>query len=141
MTEPSMHQLLADTVLIIHAGFVAFVTGGFVLILLGMFRKWSWVRNFWFRLFHLGSIAFVVAMAWLGQLCPLTTWESSLRQGAGDSGYSGSFVEHWLRKLIYYDFAPWVFTAAYTGFGALVLLTWIKLPPRRPGKAASPSSF
>ncbi|MFC1452506.1 DUF2784 domain-containing protein [Verrucomicrobiota bacterium] len=130
---PDTQRLLADTILITHALFVAFVVAGLGLIVAGILLKWSWVRNPWFRGAHLASIAFVVAEAWIGRLCPLTVWESRLREAAGETGYSGAFVQHWLERLIYYDFAPWVFTLAYTLFGVLVLLTWIAAPPRRRG--------
>ena len=36
------------------------------------------VNALWFRLVHLLAIGYVVAQAWLGQVCPLTTLELSL---------------------------------------------------------------
>jgi hypothetical protein len=125
-----MPQLLADSILVMHAIFIAFVIVGFVLVLIGMFRRWGWIRNLWFRLIHLLAIGFVVADSWLGGICPLTEWESRLREAAGGVGYSESFVQHWLHKVVFYDFAPWFFTVAYTVFGILVLLAWILVPPR-----------
>ena len=35
-------------------------------------------------------------LAWIGMICPLTTWEMALRAKAGDATYSGSFIAHWL---------------------------------------------
>ena len=127
-----MAQVLADIVLIIHALFVGFVVFGLVLIAAGLALGWPFAANFWFRLAHLLAIALVVVQAWLGQICPLTTWESRLRQAAGDSPYPGSFIQYWLQRWIFYDFEPWIFTAAYTVFGLAVLSTWILKPPRRP---------
>lgn len=125
-----MHRFLADTILILHALFIAFVIVGFVLIAIGMFRRWNWIRNLWFRLSHLLAIGFVVAESWWGGICPLTEWESRLRVAAGGVGYSESFIEHWLHKIVFYDLPPWVFTLAYTLFGMLVLIAWIHVPPR-----------
>jgi hypothetical protein len=125
-----MPQLLADSILVMHAIFIAFVIVGFVLVLIGMFRRWGWIRNLWFRVIHLLAIGFVVADSWLGGICPLTEWESRLREAAGGVGYSESFIRHWLHKVVFYDFAPWFFTVAYTVFGILVLLAWIFVPPR-----------
>jgi hypothetical protein len=127
-----MYPLFADILLVFHALFVAFVVLGFMLTVAGLLLRWSWVGNFWFRLVHLLAIGFVVAQAWFDRICPLTSWESSLREAAGGVPYSGSFILWWLQRLIYYDFAPWVFTSAYTIFGAMVLLTWILSPPRFP---------
>ncbi|MFP5404977.1 MAG: DUF2784 domain-containing protein, partial [Gammaproteobacteria bacterium] len=36
-----------------------------------------------------------------GTICPLTPWENHLRRLAGESGYPGGFVEHYLIPLIY----------------------------------------
>ena len=132
-----MHLLLADILLVIHALFVSFVVFGFVLTVSGILLRWSWVGNFWFRLIHLLAIGLVVAQAWFDRICPLTSWESSLRETAGGVPYSGSFIRWWLQRLIYYDFAPWVFTSAYSIFGAMVLVIWILSPPRFPSVKGS----
>ena len=122
--------LAADGLLVIHALFIAFVVCGLLLVLAGIFRNWRWIRNTWFRYLHLGAIGFVVAQSWLGMTCPLTIWENKLRQLAGEAGYAGSFVQHWLHTLIFYQAEAWLFTLAYTLFGALVLLAWRLAPPR-----------
>jgi len=123
-------QFLADFILVLHTLFIVFVVAGFALIVIGMFRRWRWIKNLWFRILHLLAIAFVVAESWFGGICPLTEWESRLREAAGGAGYSDSFIQHWLQRLVFYDFPPWVFTAAYTAFGILVLLAWILVPPK-----------
>ncbi len=124
-------QLLADAVLTLHAGLVLFVVLGLGLILLGGGRGWRWVRNRWFRLAHLAAITVVVAQAWLGVICPLTTLEIWLRRRAGQGAYDGSFIEHWLQELLYYQAPAWVFIVLYTAFGSLVLASWWWVPPRR----------
>ena len=70
---------LADFVLITHAAFAAFVILGLVLILVGGYLSWSWVRNSWFRALHLLGITIIVVQSWLGVICPLTTLEMWLR--------------------------------------------------------------
>ena len=126
-----MYRVLADGVLIVHAVFIAFVIAGLVLTLIGTLRSWAWVRNPWFRWGHLLSIGIVVAQAWLGTVCPLTEWESRLREAAGGVGYKRSFIAHWLHEILFYDIAPEVFAFLYTAFGLLVLLVWVLIPPRR----------
>src|SRR5262245_48844827 len=125
------YQVLADAVLVLHFGIVAFVVGGFVLVLLGNVLRWRWVNGRWFRVVHVAAIIVIVAQAWLGRICPLTTFESWLRVRGGASGYGESFIEHWVHRLLYYDFPSWVFTLAYTVFGLSVVAAWIYLPPRR----------
>ena len=131
MSLDTLYLLAADTILIVHVMFVAFVVLGLVAIYAGRFLSWSWVRNLWFRLAHLAAIVVVVLQAWAGMLCPLTVWETSLRRLAGGNAYEGSFIQHWLQKLLYYD-APWaVFVIAYTLFGVIVIASWFVVPPRR----------
>ena len=124
MSDAGLYGLMADTILIIHFTFVVFVVIGFMLILIGLFARWSWVQNPMFRIAHLAAVGFVVLQAWLGRLCPLTIWENELRRRAGQLGYTETFVEHWLRDILFYQAAPWVFTTIYTCFGALVVLVW-----------------
>lgn len=127
-----IYRVMAETVLIMHALFVAFVILGLAVIPLGAFMRWSWIRNPWFRMTHLLAIGIVVAESWFGGVCPLTEWESRLRQAAGGAGYRESFVAYWLHELLFYDMAPEIFNLLYTGFGALVLIAWLLVPPRRP---------
>ncbi len=129
---PALYRLLADLILLLHVGFVVFVVIGLVLIFIGGWRSWSWVRRPLFRIAHLGAIGVVVAQAWMGQECPLTTLEMWLRGLAGDATYPGSFIAYWLETLLYYQAPPIVFTLAYSGFGLLVLLSWWWVRPQWP---------
>ncbi len=129
MRDDPPYQLLADVVLTLHVAVVAFVIGGLVLILIGSLRNWRWVNALWFRLAHLGAIAVVVGEAWLGVICPLTSLEMWLRVKAHATTYSGSFIEHWLQRILYYEAPSWVFVLAYSVFGLLVVATWWCFPP------------
>ena len=126
-----MYQVLADAVLVTHAAFVLFVVGGLLLVLLGGWLGWRWVRRPLWRWLHLAAIGVVVLQAWLGVICPLTTLEMWLRREAGAASYSGSFIQHWLHQLLYYQAPAWVFTLAYTLFGALVLASCFWVRPAR----------
>jgi Protein of Unknown function (DUF2784) len=130
-------QFLADAVLALHVAIVVFVVGGLVVIVVGNLRAWPWVNAAWFRLSHLFAIAVVVAEAWLGVICPLTSLEMALRAKAHASTYAGSFVEHWLQRILYYDAPAWVFTFAYSLFALAVVATWWYFPPRF-GRRTSP---
>ena len=132
--DPASAAWLADAILLLHAGVVAFVVGSLPLILLGGWRDWGWVRNRAFRLTHLALIAFIVAQTWLGQLCPLTIWEQDLRRIAGQATHDAGFIEHWLGRLLFFEAPWWVFVAAYTAFGAMVALAWWWVRPRRPSE-------
>jgi len=129
MSKASWLVVAADAILIVHVLFVVFVTGGLLAVFVGALLDWRWVRNRVFRLCHLGAIAIVVLQAWLGVICPLTTWEMALREAAGSATYSGSFIQHWLQRLLYFNAPAWVFIAVYSAFGALVLASWFLVPP------------
>lgn len=126
-----MYQLLADVVLLVHLGVVIFVVGGLVAILVGNLRGWAWVNSLSFRVLHAAAIGIVVLQAWLGQACPLTVLESWLRRKAGSVAYDSGFIEHWVQQVLFYQAPTWIFTAAYSLFGAIVAATWWYFPPRR----------
>ena len=130
MEDEKFFLLAAEAILFLHVAFVAFVVLGFVLILVGKLRSWSWVRNPWFRWAHLAGIGFVVVQSWFGAICPLTIWEMDLRRKAGEEVYSGSFIAHWLESILYYQAPQWVFVVSYTCFGLLVVASWIWVRPR-----------
>lgn len=127
-----LYRLLADMVLVVHVSYVAFVVLGLLFVLAGYVRKWGWVRNFWFRMAHFASIAIVVTEAWWDITCPLTVWESRFRRAAGGTGYRGDFIATVLHDTLFVEAPPWAFTAVYSGFGALVLLTLFLVPPKSP---------
>lgn len=131
MQEATLYRAAADAMLLLHALFAAFVVAGLLLVLIGYWRDWQWVRHFGFRLAHALAIGVVVAQAWLGAACPLTSWEMSLRARAGDATYPGAFIAYWVERLLYYQAPDWVFVALYTAFGALVAVSWIWVRPRR----------
>ena len=129
MRDDTPYHLFADAVLTLHFCIVAFVVGGLVLTIIGNLGAWRWVNNLSFRIAHLVAIAVVVAQAWAGATCPLTSLEMWLRANARAATYSGSFIEHWLQRLLYYEAPTWVFTLGYSLFGLLVAATWWRFPP------------
>ena len=130
MESQALYSLVADAILVTHVLFVAFVVLGLILIFVGKYLSWLWVRNPWFRVTHLLGIGVVVLQAWFGVICPLTIWEMDLRSKAGETIYEGSFMTHWLHELLYYQAPAWVFVVCYTAFGGLVLASWFLVRPR-----------
>jgi hypothetical protein len=127
-----VYSTLADVVVAAHAAYVLFVILGLLAILAGVLFRWSWTRNFWFRLAHLAMIGVVVVESVLGIVCPLTTLEQSLREKAGLPAESGSFIGRWVHELLFFQAPEWVFTIVYCLFGAAVLATFWLAPPRWP---------
>jgi hypothetical protein len=124
------YDLLADVVVAVHLGYVSYVVVGEAAIVLGLVRKWQWIRNPWFRLSHLAAIVIVAAEALLEIPCPLTEWEDRLRRLAGHAVEEGSFVGRILDQLMFFDFEPSFFKWLYVGFAILVVLTLVLAPPQ-----------
>ena len=130
MESQPLYSLVADAILVTHVLFVAFFVLGLILIFVGRFRSWRWVRNPWFRVTHLLGTGVVFLQALFGKICPLTIWEMGLRARAGEATYEGSFIRHWLHELLFYQAPSWVFVVCYAVFGGLVLASWFLVRPR-----------
>ncbi len=117
--------MLADVVLLVHAGVVLFNVGGLLAIVLGAWFGWRWVRNRVFRWTHIGALAFVSVEALLGLTCPLTLLEDSLRGDAPSHGFVARWITHWL----YWDLPLWVFGMVYVSVFACALALWRWVPP------------
>lgn len=131
--EPSFYGILADGMLVLHALFVLFVVGGFMVIWIGYFCGWRFVRNFHFRVAHLAVMGIVAVQALAGIICPLTEWEDQLclRAGAGER-YSASFMQHWLHRILFYEAGEQTFQWLYVLFFILLVLSlWIVRPERK----------
>jgi hypothetical protein len=137
MESQALYSLAADALLVTHVLFVAFMVFGLMLIFVGKYLSWQWVRNRWFRVTHLLGMGVVVLQALFGVICPLTIWEMDLRSKAGETVYEGSFIRHWLHELLFYQAPSWVFVVCYAVFGGLVLAGWFWVRPRRAAKRKS----
>jgi hypothetical protein len=87
------YRLLADAVLLAHAAFVAFVVLGGLLTL-------RWPRLAWL---HLPAAPWGAGIEFAGGICPLTPLENHWRRLAGEQGYAGGFIEHYVLALLYPD--------------------------------------
>lgn len=85
------YALLADLVLLLHAIFILFVVIGGVLV----FWRFS------VALIHVPCAVWGVLIELQGWICPLTHLENKLRITAGNSGYAGGYIDHYLIPLVY----------------------------------------
>jgi hypothetical protein len=124
------YRLLADLIAVVHLAYVGFVVVGEALILLGLVRKWHWVRNVWFRTAHLAAISLVALEAAMGMRCPLTDWERNLRAAAGETVSEASFLARLANELLFFAAPEWAFRTAHLVFALLVIATFVLAPPR-----------
>jgi hypothetical protein len=85
------YQLLANAVVVFHAFFILF-------IVFGGFLAWRWR---WVAAIHIPCAVWGILIEYRGGICPLTPLENTLRAKAGQQGYSGGFVEHYLLPAVY----------------------------------------
>jgi uncharacterized membrane protein YczE len=85
------YRILADLVVGVHTLFVAFVLVGGLLAL----------RRPWVAVVHLPTAVWGALIEFQGWICPLTPLENSLRAAAGEAGYQGGFIEHYLLPVLY----------------------------------------
>jgi len=85
------YRILADLVVGVHVLFVVFVLAGGLLAL-----RWPWVVAA-----HLPAAVWGTLIEFRGWICPLTPLEQSLRASAGQAGYEGGFIEHYLLPVLY----------------------------------------
>ncbi|EGH11524.1 hypothetical protein Pgy4_10970 [Pseudomonas savastanoi pv. glycinea str. race 4] len=85
------YRVAADAVVAFHLLFIVFVLFGGLLV----------VSRPWLALLHVPAAAWGAAVEFLHLYCPLTPLENTLRRTAGEQGYDGGFVEHYLIPLIY----------------------------------------
>jgi len=133
------YSFLADVLDAIHVGYVGYVVGGELLILLGLALRWQWIRNPWFRWTHLIAIGIVGVEAIFRYKCPLTVWTEELTVLAGREASGRSFIGRLLHGILIYDVPAdhWMFPAMHIGFAVLVVATFMLAPPRRRVKPAS----
>ena len=118
---------LADIIVVVHALIALFIISGFVLIPLGVWFEWRFVRRRWLRLIHLFGILFVALETLLGVACPLTLWEEWLRR---DGSPNDGFIVRWVRWALYYDVPLWVFGTIYVVGAAAAILLWRWVAPQ-----------
>lgn len=85
------YRFLADATVALHLAFILFAVLGGLLVCRD--TRWAWV--------HLPAVAWVVWLEATGAICPLTPLENLWRARAGDAGYAGGFIDHYLVPVIY----------------------------------------
>ena len=86
-----MMGLAADILVVLHLAFVLFVLLGGLLVY--RWPRWAWL--------HVPAFAWGAVIEFNGWICPLTPLEQRFRAAAGEGGYSGGFVEHYLLPMLY----------------------------------------
>lgn len=131
MLDSATARLLADLVLAVHLGTVAFNLFGLIVVPLGAWRGWAFVRVFWWRALHLAAMAVVAVQALMGRACFLTLWQSLLLEQAGAAAYRQPLIVTWADRILYWRLPLWFFAALYVAAAIYVLVLWWRVPPSK----------
>lgn len=104
-----LYRIAADGLVLFHLLFILFVLFGGLLLL-------KWRHLAWW---HLPAAAWGVAVEVFHLTCPLTQWENLMRNAAGQVGYGGGFIEHYVWPVIY---PAGLTPSIQLGLGGVVLL-------------------
>ena len=85
------YRIAADSVLLAHFLFAAFAVFGGILVAQNF--VWAWL--------HLPVVLWSALVNLKGWTCPLTPLEQHLRALAGQSGYTGGFIQHYVGQAVY----------------------------------------
>jgi hypothetical protein len=84
-------RILGNLVLVFHFAFVLFsALGGFLVL---------WKR--WIAWFQVPALLWSSFVNLFSHVCPLTPLENRFRRLAGQAGYEGGFIAHYITPLIY----------------------------------------
>lgn len=84
-------RIAADLVLLAHFLFAAFAVFGGLLLLHSV--HWAWL--------HVPAVLWSSIVNLMGWTCPLTPLENRLRARAGQAGYAGGFIQHYVGRAVY----------------------------------------
>jgi hypothetical protein len=86
-----IYRVAAELVILVHFAFVAFVVVGALLV---VYRPWV-------AFVHVPAVLWGATTELIGIVCPLTPLEQRFWRLAGETGYAGDFVDHYLTSILY----------------------------------------
>ena len=127
----------SDIMVVAHLLWAAFMVGGFVLAVAGIFfpacRRWVKLRTV-----HVVGIVFTASIPLWAGICPVTRWENALRLSEGLPIIPRSFLAHYAHQLLYLDVPVWAITLGTTVVAVGSVVLYFAYPPWKERRAAKP---
>ena len=135
MSDEAFFTAAATAVLYLHFAVVVFNIFWLLAVPLGAWRGWRFVRSFWWRAAHLGSLAVVALQVLLGRLCFLTDLQDYFARRAGGPDDDPSLITRLVTLAVYWPLPAWSFLFLYILAVLFAVLLWFAVPPtpRRTG--------
>jgi len=124
-----VYKIIADIIVVLHFLWILFMLLGFILTIWGFF--WKSFFDWWlFRTLHICGILYVAVLAILREYCPITILENTFRVRYSPlSTYPGSFIVHYIQKLVYPDVNPLILITSTVFIAVFTLVIFILRPP------------
>ncbi len=137
-----LNRIFADMVVVFHFLWILFMLWGFCYTFCAVgavyiFRSGKAVWHAFFdrwilRTVHLGGIVYVGMLTILGKYCPLTLVENAFRQKHDPlATYPGSFVVHYIEKLVYPNVDPTIIIVPTIFIAAFTFTVFLVRPPAK----------
>jgi len=112
-----LYRIAADITVLLHFLWILFlIFGAFI------GRKYRWVKRV-----HISAIIFALVIQFFGWYCPFTHLEIWLRRMHDPSqSYSGSFIIHYVEKIVYINLSPKIILALT--FILAFISAWLYFP-------------
>ncbi|MBU1076755.1 MAG: DUF2784 domain-containing protein [Spirochaetes bacterium] len=125
-----LYRISADLLVFLHFIWIIFMLWGFGKTVIALLSKnKGFLYNITVRTVHLAGILFVAFFILIDRPCPVTIWEINLRVFSGISSYTGSFIIHYLEKLVYPEVPAWVVNIPSVIIGAASFFLYLIFPP------------
>jgi hypothetical protein len=129
--SPATLRMAAVAVLYFHFAVVAFNVFWLLVVPIGGWVRWRFVRNYWWRIAHIAALILVAAQAVAGRLCFLTIIQEYLQGRAGGEMDAPSLLTRIVSRAIYWPLPDWAFAPLYVLALVFAALLWRFVPPRR----------
>lgn len=124
----NIYAFLADGVVIVHFLYALTIIGGLVVIYVGGFLKWHFVKNPTFRLIHLTMIMIVAFESIFHIECPLTYIEYQLLNLAKLHYQNTPFIAGFINRILFWNLPNEFFDILYIALALIILLSFIIVP-------------
>ena len=120
-----MNILFSEIILLLHLLIFLFITLSFILIPIGYFQKWKWVKNKYYRSIHLILMGIISIETILGFMCPLTILENYFRD---DIKVDNKLTEI-AHQILYWDLPNYQFIILYILSFSYLIFLWFFFKP------------
>ncbi len=125
-----MYRIIADMLIVIHFIWIVFMIWVFLKTIISVIKKnYKFLNNVIIRTLHLLGIFLVAIFIIIDKPCPITIWENKFRMLAGETVYKGSFIVHYIEKLVYPDVPPYIVEIPSILIGLITVIFYIFIFP------------